>query len=205
MRAADGGPDQPQASSQFRIRPERQELSPAVAANRVSGPRTQPWKVRRKPGSQPKVRPGTVAAADLSPWPRARRLLYVPEAEGTNPALPTTCSRDRQTDMPARYPVAQLGTVSSRIQIPVSRPAFSNSFAGSTSRSMRKKTLPRLVIALCRETGGDDDYIRAEAARRELTLRRERVPEMYRGGLCERKFPLFRSNSDQPSDLTHFW
>ncbi|TME02805.1 MAG: hypothetical protein E6I80_19870 [Chloroflexi bacterium] len=107
--------------------------------------------------------------------------------------------------MPARYPVAQLGTVSSRIQIPVSRPAFSNSFAGSTSRSMRKKTLPRLVIALCRETGGDDDYIRAEAARRELTLRRERVPEMYRGGLCERKFPLFRSNSDQPSDLTHFW
>jgi len=82
--------------------------------------------------SQPRFRSANsalegVAAADLSPWPRARRLLYVPEAEGTNPAPPTTCSRDRQTDMPARYPVAQLGTVSSRIQIPVSRPAFSNS------------------------------------------------------------------------------
>ena len=109
----------------------------AVAANRVSGPRTQPWKVRRKPGSQPKVRPGTVAAADLSPWPKARRLLYVPEAEGTNPAPPTTCSRDRQTDMPARYPVAQLGTVSSRIQIPVSRPAFSNSeLTGARSQNL---------------------------------------------------------------------
>src|SRR6266516_8130036 len=76
MRAADGGPDQPQASSQCRIRPERQELSPAVAANRVSGPRTQPWKVRCKPSSQPKVRPGTVAAADLSRFP-----------EGATPAL----------------------------------------------------------------------------------------------------------------------
>ena len=46
----------------------------------------------------------------------------------------------------------------------------------------------KAVIALCRETGGDDDYIRSEAARRELELRRERVLEMYRDGLCERKF-----------------
>jgi hypothetical protein len=44
------------------------------------------------------------------------------------------------------------------------------------------------LIALCRETGGNDDYIRSEAARGELALRRERVLEMYRDGLCERKF-----------------
>ncbi len=44
------------------------------------------------------------------------------------------------------------------------------------------------MIALCRETGGDDDYIRSEAARRELALRRERVLEMYRDGLSDRKF-----------------
>jgi hypothetical protein len=37
-------------------------------------------------GTKPKVRPRTVAA-DLSPWPRARRLLFVPEAEGTNPEM----------------------------------------------------------------------------------------------------------------------
>jgi len=78
MHAADGGSVQPQAS------PDQTGKAAAVAANRVSGPRTQPLRVRRKPGSQPKVRPGTVAA-DLSPWPRARRLLFVPEAEGTNP------------------------------------------------------------------------------------------------------------------------
>src|SRR5439155_20980716 len=67
----------------------------AVAANRVSGPRTQSWKVRRKPGSQPKVRPGTVAA-DLSPLPRERRLLYVPEAEGTNPAPQDSFGKARE-------------------------------------------------------------------------------------------------------------
>jgi len=68
MHAADGGPDQPQESSG------QTGKAGAVAANRVSVPRTQPWRIRRKPGSQPKVRPGTVAA-DISPWPRARRLL----------------------------------------------------------------------------------------------------------------------------------
>ena len=51
-----------------------------------------------------------------------------------------------------------------------------------------QEDVAKAVITLCRETGGDDDYIRAEAARRELTLRRERVLEMYRDGLCERKF-----------------
>ncbi len=43
----------------------------------------------------------------------------------------------------------------------------------------------KAVIALCQETGGDDDYVRGKAARRELALRRERVLEMYRDGLCE--------------------
>jgi hypothetical protein len=51
-----------------------------------------------------------------------------------------------------------------------------------------QEDVAKAVIALCRETGGDDDYIRAEAARRELALRRERVLEMYRDGMCERKF-----------------
>ncbi len=112
MRAADGGPDQPQASSQCRIRPERQELSPAVAANRVSGPRTQPWKVRRRPGSQPKVRPGTVAAADLSRFPEGatpalcpggRRYesctahhLFQGSPDGHASAVPSCTTRDRQ-------------------------------------------------------------------------------------------------------------
>jgi hypothetical protein len=56
MHAADGGPDQPQAS------PDQTGNAGAVAATCVSDPRTQPWRVWRKPGSQPKVRPGTVAA-----------------------------------------------------------------------------------------------------------------------------------------------
>ena len=77
MHAADGGSVEPQASPD-------QTGKAAAGRNRVSGPRTQPLRVRRKPGSQPKVRPGTVAA-DLSPWPKARRLLFVLEAEGTNP------------------------------------------------------------------------------------------------------------------------
>ncbi len=51
-----------------------------------------------------------------------------------------------------------------------------------------QEDVAKAVIALCRETGGNDDYIRSEAARRELALRRERVLEMYRDGLCERKF-----------------
>lgn len=46
----------------------------------------------------------------------------------------------------------------------------------------------KAMIALCRSTGGDDDYIRAEAARRELAIRKERVREMFRDGLCDRKF-----------------
>ena len=89
MHAADGGPDQPQAS------PGQTGNAGALAANCVSDQRTQPWRVRRKPGSQPKVRPGTVAA-DLSPWPRARRLLYVPEAEGTNPAPQDSFGKARE-------------------------------------------------------------------------------------------------------------
>jgi hypothetical protein len=50
-----------------------------------------------------------------------------------------------------------------------------------------QEDVAKAVIALCRETGGDD-YNRSEAARRELALRRERVLEMYRDGLCQRKF-----------------
>jgi hypothetical protein len=46
----------------------------------------------------------------------------------------------------------------------------------------------KAVISLCRATGGDDDYIQAEAARRELALRRQRTLEMYRDGLCDRSF-----------------
>src|SRR6266849_10026269 len=51
-----------------------------------------------------------------------------------------------------------------------------------------QEDVAKAVIALCRETGGDDDYIRSEAARRELTLRRERALEMYRDGLCDKSF-----------------
>src|SRR5260370_12877261 len=46
----------------------------------------------------------------------------------------------------------------------------------------------RAVISLCRATGGDDDYVRAETARRELALRRQRTLEMYRDGLCDKSF-----------------
>jgi hypothetical protein len=47
----------------------------------------------------------------------------------------------------------------------------------------------KAVISLCRATGGEDDYIRAEATRRELALRRQRTLEMYRDGLGDRAFP----------------
>src|SRR5437868_13257440 len=70
----------------------------AVATNRVSGPRTQP-----------KVRPGTAAAADLSPWPRARCLLYVPEAEGTNPALQDSFGRAREAIQTIRLTFIDIG------------------------------------------------------------------------------------------------
>jgi hypothetical protein len=63
MHAADGYSDQPQASS-----PGKTGKAGAIAAKCVSCLRTQPWKARRKPGFQPKMCPGTVAA-DLSPWP----------------------------------------------------------------------------------------------------------------------------------------
>src|SRR3984893_3696550 len=46
----------------------------------------------------------------------------------------------------------------------------------------------KAVISLCRATGGDDDYVRAETARRELALRRQRTLEMYRDGLCDKAF-----------------
>jgi len=56
MRATDGGPDQPQAS------PDQTGNAVGFDSTCVSDPRTQPRRVRGKPGSQPKVRPGTVAA-----------------------------------------------------------------------------------------------------------------------------------------------
>ena len=40
----------------------------------------------------------------------------------------------------------------------------------------------KAIISLCRATGGEDDSIRAESARRELALRRHRTIEMYRDG-----------------------
>jgi len=46
----------------------------------------------------------------------------------------------------------------------------------------------KAIISLCRATGGEDDYIRSEAARRELALRRHRTLEMYRDGLCDKAF-----------------
>jgi site-specific DNA recombinase len=46
----------------------------------------------------------------------------------------------------------------------------------------------KAVISLCRATGGDDDYVQAETARRELALRRQRTLEMYRDGLCNKAF-----------------
>ena len=46
----------------------------------------------------------------------------------------------------------------------------------------------KAVISLCRATGGDDDYVQAETARRELALRRQRTLEMYRDGLCDKAF-----------------
>ena len=134
MRAVDGGPDQPQASSQCRARPERQVLSQPTA---FPVRELSPGRFGASPAPSPRCAQERSPPPIFRAFPRARRLLYVPEAEGTNPAPPTTCSRDRQTDMPARYPVAQLGTVSSRIQIPVSRPAFSNSeLTGARSQNL---------------------------------------------------------------------
>jgi hypothetical protein len=46
----------------------------------------------------------------------------------------------------------------------------------------------KAIISLCRATGGEDDYIRAGSARRELALRRHRTLEMYRDGLCDKAF-----------------
>jgi hypothetical protein len=159
----------------------------AVAANCVSGPRTQPWKVRRKPGSQPKVRPGTVAAADLSRFPEGatpalcpggRRYesctahhLFQGSLDGHASAVPCRTTRDRQlADSNPGLPTSLLELLR-WFDIP----------------QHAQEDVAKAVIALCREIGGDDNYIRAEAARRELTLRRERVLEMYRDGLCERK------------------
>jgi len=42
--------------------------------------------------------------------------------------------------------------------------------------------MARAIISLCRATGGEDDSIRAESARRELAFRRHRTLEMYRDG-----------------------
>ena len=88
MHTADGCPDLPQVQT---------GNAGAVAATRVSNPQTQPWRIRRKHGSLP-LRPGMVAAADLSPWTRARRLLSLSEAKakGTNPAPQDSFGKARQ-------------------------------------------------------------------------------------------------------------
>jgi hypothetical protein len=46
----------------------------------------------------------------------------------------------------------------------------------------------KAVISLSRATGGDDDYVQGETARRQLALRRQRTLEVYRDGLCDRAF-----------------